>query len=236
MARTPIWKSICTALEAEIGAGHYAPGSKLPTEAALASRFGVNRHTVRRALGDMADRGLVRARRGSGVFVAAVPTDYPIGRRTRFHQNIAATGRLAEKKILRIETRPADVHEAHALRIAAGDPVVVFEGLSLVEGTVVAQFESAFPAQRLPGLAEALAAFASVTRALEEVGVPDYLRAETRLTAVAATTTQALHLGLKEGDPLLRSVAVNTTPDGDPLEYGRTWFVGDRVTLTVTSN
>lgn len=235
MARTPIWQSISAALEAEIGAGHYAPGDKLPTEASLAARFGVNRHTVRHALAALADRGLVRARRGSGVFVAATPTEYRIGRRTRFHQNIAASGRLPEKRVLRIETRPSDAREAEALRLTVGDQVVLYEGLSLAGGVAVAQFESVFPAARLPGLAGALAELASVTQALQRVGVPDYVRAETRLTAVAASATQALLLGLREGEPLLRSVAINTTPDGTPLEYGRTWFAGDRVTLTVAS-
>ncbi|HHC29359.1 MAG TPA: GntR family transcriptional regulator, partial [Rhodobacterales bacterium] len=41
MARTPIWQSIAASIEAEIGAGHYRAGDKLPTEAALAARFGV---------------------------------------------------------------------------------------------------------------------------------------------------------------------------------------------------
>ena len=52
MPRTPVWKSIAATLEAEIGQGHYRTGDKLPTEAALSARFGVNRHTVRRALAD----------------------------------------------------------------------------------------------------------------------------------------------------------------------------------------
>ncbi|MEC8041266.1 MAG: GntR family transcriptional regulator, partial [Pseudomonadota bacterium] len=45
MAKTPIWKSIAATLSNEIAAGHYSPGDKLPTEAQLASRFSVNRHT-----------------------------------------------------------------------------------------------------------------------------------------------------------------------------------------------
>ncbi|NVK60473.1 MAG: GntR family transcriptional regulator, partial [Rhodobacteraceae bacterium] len=48
MARSPIWKSIAEELEGEIGRGLYRAGDKLPTEAELSSRFGVNRHTARR--------------------------------------------------------------------------------------------------------------------------------------------------------------------------------------------
>ena len=86
----------------------YSSGDKLPSEAQLAARFGVNRHTVRRALAAMAEQGLVHARRGSGVFVAATPTDYPIGKRVRFHQNISRGGQIPAKLILALETRAAD--------------------------------------------------------------------------------------------------------------------------------
>jgi len=44
-----------------------------------------------------------------------------------------------------------------------------------------------------------------------------------------------LHLQIEEGDPVLRSTGVNVDPDGPPVEYGRTLFAGDRVTLTLES-
>ena len=90
MAKDALWSAIARTLADEVGAGHYHPGDKLPTEAVLAARFGVNRHTVRRALGALAEQKLVHSRRGAGVFVAQRPTDYPLGRRVRFHQNVLA--------------------------------------------------------------------------------------------------------------------------------------------------
>ena len=232
-SRTPVWKSILAALTEEIAGGHYGPGDKLPTEAALSRRFGVNRHTVRRALGALTEAGIVQSRRGSGVFVTARPTDYPLGRRVRFHQNVLAAGQTPEKRVLRLETRAADAREAEALAIPARDTVHVYEGISLADGVAVALFRSVFPAARCPGMDRALERHKSVTAALAEVGVPDYTRAITRLTATRATPTQALHLGLAEGAPLLRAVGVNVAAGGDPVEYGHTWFAGDRVTLTV---
>jgi GntR family phosphonate transport system transcriptional regulator len=234
MTRTPVWKSIAATVEAEIAGGHYRAGDKLPTEAAFAARFGVNRHTVRRALGDLADRGMVRARRGAGVFVDAPPAEYPLGKRVRFHQNIRATGRLPEKRVLRLEMRPADALEADALRLAAGAPVLVYEGLSLANGVAVAHFLSLFPSDRLPGLATTFGTVASVTEALRLNGIADYTRTDTRVSAERASATQALLLGLRDGDPLLRTVGLNVDPDGVPVERGTTWFAGDRVVLTVT--
>ncbi|GGG62257.1 phosphonate metabolism transcriptional regulator PhnF [Salipiger pallidus] len=235
MTRSPIWKSIVTELEGDIARGHYAPGDKLPTEAELSRRFGVNRHTARRALADMAERDVVHARRGAGVFVKAAPFDYPIGERVRFSQNARASGRTPEKRTLRLETRPCDATEAKALALSEGSPVLVYEGLSLAGGTAIAHFFSVFPEPRLPGLRQAIEAHGTVTEALRAVGVPDYTRAQTRLTAEAATPVQALHLTMREGQPLLRSESVNHGPDGTPVEYGLTWFAGDRVTLTISA-
>ncbi len=79
MTRSPIWQVIAETLRAELADGRYAPGEKLPTEAQLAGRFGVNRHTVRRALSELGTEGLVWSRRGAGVFVSVPPaTENPI--------------------------------------------------------------------------------------------------------------------------------------------------------------
>lgn len=234
MARTPIWKSIATTLEGEIAAGQYRPGDKLPTEAALSQRFGVNRHTVRHALGDMGERGLVHSRRGAGVFVAAKPTEYPIGRRVRYHQNLTAGGQTPSKQILRIETRLPDETEAAALHLPPEAAVHVYEGLSLADDAPLAVFRSVFPAARFPGLLKRLGMGGSVTEALRAEGVADYTRASTRLTARQADATQALHLRIREGAPILRTESVNVDPADQPLEYGLTWFAGDRICLVVT--
>jgi GntR family phosphonate transport system transcriptional regulator len=232
-SRTPVWQAIADALRADISEGRYLTGEKLPTEAQLAARFGVNRHTVRHALSQLVDDGLVRTRRGAGAFVASTPTDYPIGERVRFHENLLAAGRRPEKHVLDVDCRAAAAGEARALEIDEGAPVCCYHGLSLADGAPLALFESVFPLDRVAGIDRHLAKTSSVTEALARSGVADYTRASTRLTAVPADVTQALHLHLREGDPLLRSTSVNVEAGGHPVEYGRTWFAGDRVTLTL---
>ena len=233
LPRTPIWKSIAGTLADEIARGHWAVGERLPTEAELSARFGVNRHTVRRSLAALGEEGLVHSRRGAGVFVAGRPTEYPLGRRVRFNQNLRAAGRLPGRDVLSVASRAADAEEAEALALSPGDEVHSYEGLSLADGQPIAVFRSVFPAGPVPDLPRILMEERSVTAALARSGVPDYTRASTRLTAVAATATQALLLRLPEGAPLIRSVSINVTPEGRPVEYGHTWFAGDRVALTV---
>lgn len=235
--RTPLWREIAQTLRDEIATGAWRTGDKLPSEADLSRRFGVNRHTVRRGLADLAEGGLVHARKGAGVYVAAQPADYPIGRRVRFTQAIAAAGRVPGRAVLSIEQRAADAVEAEALLLPQpGDPVVVCEGIALSDGWPVAVFRSVFPVLRMTDIAAALAREGSVTRALAACRVQDYVRVSTRLQAVAATAVQAARLRVEEGTPLLRAVAVNADLKGVPVEYGTTWFAGDRVALTIDGN
>ncbi len=233
MPRTPIWSSIAAALKEEIAAGTYAQGTKLPTEAQLALRFGVNRHTVRRALGALAEAGLVQPRRGAGVFVTSVPTDYPLGRRVRFHQNVLANGRTPSRRMLRTETRPASADEAEALALPPSSLVHLIEGISLADGVPIGLFRSVLPAERFPNFPKDMTRLGSITAALADAGVADYTRALTRLTAKLANGVQAGHLRLPQGAPLLRSVTINVDAEGRPVEFGTSWFSGDRVTLTV---
>lgn len=161
------------------------------------------------------------------------PTVYPLGRRVRFHQAVQAAGQVPSREFTRIETRPSEPHEAAALALPPAAPVHVVEGVSLADATPLAAFRSVFPAARFPDLPAQLAATGSVTAALARAGVADYTRATTRLTAKVAKPMLALRLRIADGAPVLRSEAVNVDPDGRAVEYGVTWFAGDRVTLTV---
>ncbi|SIS78557.1 phosphonate metabolism transcriptional regulator PhnF [Phaeovulum vinaykumarii] len=232
--RVPVWQTIARVLRDEIGQGLYPPGARLPSEAALAARFGVNRHTVRHALSALAAEGLTFSRRGAGVFVAvAPPADYALGRRVRFHANIAASGRTPSRKVLRIETRPAAPDEARALGCDRCDRVHVFEGVSMADDLPICHFRSIFPAARFPDLPAALERHASVSLALAEAGLRDFTRASTRVTAKLAQGPRAGLLRLAEGAPILRTEAINIDAAGQPVEYGISWFAGERVALTV---
>jgi GntR family phosphonate transport system transcriptional regulator len=87
MKNQTLWQGIASDLEKEIVAGSLARGSRLPTESMLSQRYGVNRHTIRKALSHLAEKSLIWSKRGSGVFVMQKPTIYSMGERVRFSQN-----------------------------------------------------------------------------------------------------------------------------------------------------
>jgi len=68
-----IWPQVAGDIEAEVAAGHLAPGSRLPTEDELAEVYGVARNTVRRAVEDLRDRGVLETFHGRGTYVARTP-------------------------------------------------------------------------------------------------------------------------------------------------------------------
>jgi GntR family phosphonate transport system transcriptional regulator len=161
--------------------------------------------------------------------------EYRLGQRVRFHQNLLSAGQTPSRRITRAETRAADAEEAEVLALPPGEAVHVVEGVSLADGHPLAAFRSVFPAARFPGLPGLVAAEGSITRALGALGIGDYTRRETRLTAQIAEPVLALALRLRPGAPVLQSVAVNVDVAGTPVEFGTTWFAGERVTLTVAS-
>jgi LacI family transcriptional regulator len=71
MASAPKHEKISQQLRSEIVSEKYRPGSRLPSEAQLVSRFGVSRPTVIRALRDLQSEGLIERRVGSGTYVSS---------------------------------------------------------------------------------------------------------------------------------------------------------------------
>ncbi|WBU51938.1 phosphonate metabolism transcriptional regulator PhnF [Paracoccus sp. SCSIO 75233] len=227
-----LWQSIADTLRAEIARGMWRPGTRLPPEAELAARFGVNRHTLRHATKVLADEGLLYSRRGAGVFVSAAPVEYKLGEKAQFHRNIELAGRVPNRRIDSVVTRSCDTAEAQGLQIAAGAPVHVAEGVASVDHRPVAIFRAVFPADMLPDLPKVLSGEGSITRALAQSGVPEYKRATTRLKATIADEAQAARLQIDPGGPLLRTEAVNIAK-GRPVERSIVWWASERVTMVL---
>lgn len=229
----PLWSEVRRTLADDMAAGRYRPGEKLPSEAQLARRFGVNRHTVRRALAALREDGAIHVRQGAGATVTLTPVTYRLGERTRFRQNLAAEGRTGSHRLIRLETLPAEPGEARPLDLAPGDPVHLLEVVGDADGAPISFGRSRLPAVRLPSFSAAFREHGSVTAALAAEGIGDYQRLWTRMSAERASALIARHLQIAPGAPVLRTVSLNVDADGHPIEYGQAWFSGDRVQLVV---
>ncbi|WP_207482665.1 phosphonate metabolism transcriptional regulator PhnF [Arenibaculum pallidiluteum] len=230
-----LWRQIAETLEADIAQQVFPPGGRLPTEEELAARFGVNRHTLRRAVAQLQDQGLVRVEQGRGTFVQEGVIDYPLGRRTRFSEIIRRQSRSASGHALRTAHVPADSAVAKALGIVPGEMVALVETLSSVDGAPLSLAMHHFPASRFPDLLEVYGTEGGITATLTRLGVGDYTRKVTRVTARLPDAYEMHHLRLSRTTPVLVSEAVNVDGRGRPVEYGVSRFAANRVQIVFES-
>jgi GntR family phosphonate transport system transcriptional regulator len=228
-----VWRQIADTLTEEIRNRCYAATGRLPSETELAARFGVNRHTLRQAVNALQTEGLLRVEQGRGMFVQHELLHYPLGRRTRFSENLQRQGLLPAKRVLMARSQPASARVAQELRLAKGDEVLMVETLSEANGQPVNLATAYYPAARFAGLLDMLAEAACTTQILARLGVQDYLRAESRITTQMPSEETARLLKQPVTRPLLCVESVDVDLAGCPIKYGETVFCGDRVQLEV---
>jgi len=226
-----LWRQIVSRLQQDIADGSYPPGGRLPTEAELSARFAVNRHTVRRALEELSRNGLVRVEQGRGSFVAEDVLDYAVEPRTRFAEWIRKHNKEPSGKILQLREVAADSAVAAGLGIRPSGRVILLERLGFADDRPVSLTRHYFPATRLRGLLEALRATPRITEALQAVGVADYLRQLTRVTARLPTPTEAELLRMPRNRPVLVTENTNVDRAGTVVEFGVGCYPTPRVQI-----
>ncbi|KVW97550.1 phosphonate metabolism transcriptional regulator PhnF [Thiobacillus denitrificans] len=227
-----LYAQIARQLEQEVATA-YGPGDCLPAEGLLAVRFGVNRHTLRRAIDELVESGLLERRHGRGVFVLDSQIDYQIGAGTRFTENLAALGLQPENRILCLQTLAATERVAQRLALNVGDRVFWIETLRTAADRPLCVISHFIPAERFAGLdtrytGESLHRFLTAT-----YGCP-LRRTESLVTAVLPQGDDAKLLGMPQNRPVLRVKSVNVDDrDGSPVEYAITRFRADRIQLRI---
>ena len=229
-----LWRQISDRIRANILAGVYDRTGMVPAETALAEEFGVNRHTVRAALAALAQEGIVRAAQGRGTMITQRDKfDFPIGRRTRFTEGIGEQARELKGILLSSSREVATPELSDRLQLARGEEVLRLDGIRKADGRAVSRSTMWFPSERFAGIDKAFADTGSITRALSACGVEDYLRDVTEISAVHAEPDDVAHLELTPGAIVLVTRAVNTDPQGRPIQFAVTRFPADRVQFTI---
>ncbi|MEM5583500.1 MULTISPECIES: phosphonate metabolism transcriptional regulator PhnF [unclassified Roseibium] len=228
-----VWRQIMESLKAEIVSGAFEKGSRLPPESELAARFGVNRHTVRRAIAALTSEGILRADQGRGTFVASAPLSYPIGPRTRFSEIVSGQDRAPDGRLIGSATEEADALLANRLDVPLGTALLRVETLRVADSVPMIIGTSWFEDARVPNFVADYADSGSITKALERAGITDYRRKETRITAELVEANDARQLGLSLGQPVMIMESVNLDMSGRPIQYTRARVAADRMQLVV---
>ena len=224
-----LWRQSANQIEDDIAARLFPPGGRLPTETELAARFGVNRHTLRRAVAAVEEKGLVRIEQGRGTFVQGGAIDYTVGRRTRFSENIRRQAREPSGRLVRAKEIRAEPVVAQALNLRRGTRVILLETLGMADDVPISLGAHHFPARQFPDLIKDFEKSGSISSALAAAGVEDYWRKSTQVTARLPDFREAGLLEMPKTRPLLICESVNVDQDGNPIEFGRACFAADRV-------
>jgi GntR family transcriptional regulator len=221
-------------LAGAIAAGQLAPGDRLPAEHDLAGWLGVSRMTLRHALSELAQRGLVirAVGRHGGTFVAEPKLDQDVTTLAGFSEQLRRHGMVAGARVLtaaRIEAGPA---AAAALHLPAGDPVLEVRRIRLADGQPMVLEHSQFPASLFGDLLDCRLDGSLYDLLAERFGQRPH-RARESFEPVIAGVREAEALEVDEGAPLLRVERTAYSPAGLPLEYARDLFRGDRTRVVI---
>jgi GntR family transcriptional regulator len=221
-------------LAGAIVAGQLAPGDRLPPEHELAAWLGVSRMTLRHALSELAQRGLVTRTVGrhGGTFVAEPKIEQDLTTLAGFSEQLRRHGMVAGARVLAATQQPAGPAAAAALELAEGAEVYDVRRLRLADGRPVVLEHSQFPARLFPGLLDGRLDGSLYELLAERFGQRPH-RARESFEPVIAGARECEALDVDEGAPLMRVERIAYSRAGRPLEYARDLLRGDRTKVVV---
>jgi GntR family transcriptional regulator len=233
--RVSLTDSCADAIATAITDGAYSPGAQLPAEAKLASNLGVSRATLRDALRQLQDRGLIVRRHGRGTFVAKRPIRKELNRNFGITAMIRSGGYRPGTRGFELRQEAADRDLAQSLGVAPGDQVTVLERVRLADDRPVVWSRDAVPRRFLEVAdAEAMSGDdASLYQQLYELHQITVHRGVAEISPKSASATLAHRLKVKRGAPLLYIKQVDYDGNGTPVLCSVEYHVSDWISFTL---
>jgi GntR family transcriptional regulator len=213
----PMYYQVAQQLEHAIEAGELAPGTRLDGELALATRLGVSRPTLRRAIEYLVDRGYLVRRRAVGTQVVHPKVRRPVGL-TSLYDDLTASRKDPRTTVLSLETAPASDRVAHVLGLEDGQEVVAVERLRYADGQPLAVMRNWLPV----GLVEldvGRLERSGLYQLMRAAGIGLHLASQT-IGARGAGAAEARLLQAHKGEPLLTMERTTYNENGQPVELG----------------
>ena len=222
----PLWGICATRLQSLIESGRIPLGARIENEVSLSERLGVSRPTMRRAMQELVDQGLLVRKPGAGTQVVMRDVRRPVAL-TSLHDDLVKSGREPRTAVLSFEVIPAPDALALALRIPPRSSVTSVERVRYADDEPLALMHNMIPVQ-----------VAKLTRAdLERRGLYECLRdvpgalpctATEVIGARTATPEECVILGMKRGSAVLTMTRTAWNGDEHGVEYGSHIYRADR--------
>ncbi len=216
----PLYLQVKERLTRRLADGSLPPGVQLPTELELAAEYGVSQGTVRKALDELAAQNLVVRRQGKGTFVASHSPDRSL---FQFFPLIGNNGirRLPSSRLLSCRYRRARSAETRRLALAADATVIHIRRVRSLNTKPALAEEIVVPAVLFPDLG--LPPGSDLPNTLYDLYERIYgisiASVVERVSAVAASASEASLLSLAPGAALLQIDRIAYTVDGKPVEW-----------------
>ena len=229
------WKQISDDIETSIKSNTWKPGDKLPTEMELAKAYRVNRHTIRRSVHELVEKGLVSVEQGRGMFIPDYVLNYKLAKRTRFSEVVSSHNKFPGGRALSGEIIKANKKVSKALTMPFEAKVCLLRTIRELDGVPIVLAAHYFSASRFPDFLERFEEFKSVSKTLDSYGLGNYERQSTNISARMPNSEEIASLKQPANRPVLITESVNVDSFGEPIEFGISAFSADRTNLIVES-
>ncbi|HEX3790401.1 MAG TPA: GntR family transcriptional regulator [Pseudonocardiaceae bacterium] len=229
----PLWVQAVALVRGEIDKGTLKPGMRLPPERELCQQLGISRVTLRKALGQLVEEGVLSAAHGRGWYVSQAgpgpKKEWPNSLES-FSETAARMGLKSHSTVLRAEASPATIDEAERLGLAPGTPLFCLERVRLLNAVPIAVDLSRIPLALVPEIEGVDFRTSSLYATLDTAGV-EPARADSTIEATKADDRVAGHLDIASGDPLLVMHQLAVGMQEEPLFVSTIRYAGDRYRL-----
>ena len=229
MAEVPLYGKVEEVLAAEIARGDLQTGDRLPSEDELLTRFGVSRITVRRAIQNLIQRGVLEIRRGLGTFVLAPTISQELTKLTGFVEDMDTHGRKASARVVSKSIVAANEIVARQLEIGRGTRVMRIQRVRLADSVPMSFDETYLPLDVGKKIVRNDLRVKPIFTLLEEKYGFSLMEAEYKLEAAAASAQVAEALDVPKGSPIFRIERTSFTEDGAPIDYETLSYRGDLI-------
>jgi GntR family transcriptional regulator len=229
MSRSPLYERVESVLAGDIANGSLPPETQLPPEDGLVQRFKVSRTTVRKAIQNLVERGLVEVRRGKGTFVIQPKVTQELTELTGFVEDMQAMGRTPTARLLDKRIVAATEAVAHHLALPPGALVVMLQRIRLADGVAMSFDETYLPREIGEKVAENDLETEPVFALLENKYDTPLVQAEYKLEAAVANPFAAQALQVPVGSAVFLIERTTYTTGDRPVDYERLHYRGDLI-------
>lgn len=142
---TPLYKQLSDLLRRQIEEGKIKQDHSIPSERSLCQKYNISRITVRQAISEMINEGILNRKQGKGTYVAKQKVTQGLARIVNFTRTVLDLGMNPSTKILGNEIFPVDFQIAKILDIPVTSQILKLSLLGMGDEEPLALYESYFP-------------------------------------------------------------------------------------------